>query len=501
MPKLIEELPLVNLKINYSSDVPLYKQLYDTFRQSILEGKFLPGQKLPGTRSIAAELNISRNTVTLAFEQLLIEGYIKGKIGAGTFVNEIPDNVLNVKENVSRKNSGRKVKTNLITQLGSPELIHRNISNEEIVPFQNGVPSLDEFPIRTWLKLNNQTSQTLSSSNLGYGDAAGYRPLREEIASYLRTYRAVNCNADQIIIVNGSQQGLDLIMRVILKPGDPVWHEDPGYFGARASMLFAGAKIFPSPLDKEGLNVAYSSKKYPSPKLIYTTPSHQFPIGLTMSISSRIQLLQYASKNNSWVIEDDYDSEFRYSGSPLPSLQGMDKNNCVLYLGTFSKVLFPALRLGYLVLPDPQMLEVFVSAKSMMDRQSPMFEQMITAQFLKEGYFTRHIRKMRTLYKERQEYLISDMKKELGDLIKVKNSDAGMHIILWLKENLDSDIISQKAREINLIAYPISEYVLKFKQKPGLLLGYTAFDKKKLKEGVQKLKMVLTEYSSNKKND
>ena len=498
MPRLIEELPLVSLKINYSSDVPLYKQLYDTFRQSILDGRFIPGQKLPGTRAIAAELKISRNTVTLAFEQLLIEGYIKGKIGAGTFVNEIPDNVLNVKENVKRKKSGRKVKTNLISQLGSPELIHRNILNEEIIPFQNGVPSLDEFPIRTWLKLNNRTSQILSSSHLGYGDAAGYKPLREEIASYLRTYRAVNCSADQIIIVNGSQQGLDLIMRVLLKPGDSVWHEDPGYFGARASMLFAGAKILPSPLDKEGLNVDYSSKKYPSPKLIYTTPSHQFPIGMTMSISRRIQLLQYASKNNCLIIEDDYDSEFRYSGSPLPSLQGMDKNNCVLYLGTFSKVLFPALRLGYLVLPDSQMLEVFVSAKSMMDRQSPMFEQMITAQFLKKGYFTWHIRKMRTLYKDRQEFLITEMKKELGDLIKVNKSDAGMHIIAWLKENLDSNLISKKARGNNLIAYPISEYVLKFKQKPALLLGYTAFDKKKLKEGVQKLKKVLAEYSLNK---
>ncbi len=362
---------------------------------------------------------------------------------------------------------------------------------EEIIPFQNGLPSLDEFPLKVWLKLNNQIAQTLSNAHLGYGEAAGYKQLREEIAVYLRTYRAVKCNADQIIIVNGSQQGLDLIMRVLLEPGDNVWLEDPGYFGARASMLFSDAQIFPCPLDNEGLNIEYSSKKYPPPKLIYTTPSHQFPLGLTMSISRRIQLLQYASKNNCWIIEDDYDSEFRYSGSPLPSLQGMDKNNCVIYLGTFSKVLFPALRLGYIVLPDPQMIDVFVSAKSMMDRQSPMFEQMITSQFLKMGYFTRHIRKMRTLYKERQEFLINEIEKELGDSLKVNVSDAGMHIIAWLPENLDDMIISQKARENNLIAYPLSEYVLKFKQKPGLILGYTAFDKPKLKSAIQILKKIL----------
>jgi len=491
MPKLIEEIPLVSLNINSSSSVPLYKQLYNIFRQSILEGKYSPGQKLPGTRSLAAALNISRNTAVLAFEQLLIEGYIKGKIGSGTFVNEIPDNILNIKENINRKKSEQKITTNLISQLGSPGLIRRNISTEEIIPFQNGLPSLDEFPIKIWLKLNNQISRSLSNNHLGYGDAAGYRPFREEIASYLRTYRAVNCSADQIIIVNGSQQGLDLIMRVLLKPGDIVWHEDPGYFGARASMLFAGAKIFPSPLDNEGLNIEYSSKKYPAPKLIYTTPSHQFPLGLTMSVSRRIQLLQYASRNNCWIIEDDYDSEFRYSGSPLPSLQGMDKNNCVLYLGTFSKVLFPGLRLGYLVLPDPQMLEVFVSAKSMMDRQSPVFEQMITSQFLKEGYFTRHIRKMRTLYKERQEFLINEIDRELNGVVKVNPSDTGMHIIAWLPENLNDAIISRKAKENNLIAYPLSEYVLKFKQKPGLLLGYTAFEKSKLKTGVKLLKKII----------
>ena len=494
MPKEIEEIPLVSLKINFDSEVPLYKQLYNTFRQSILDGKFSPGQKLPGTRTLAAELNVSRNTVALAFDQLLIEGYIKGKTGSGTFVNEIPDNFLNLNEKGNGKKSNFNFPTKLNNQLSAPEIYHRNTSSEAIVPFQNGVPSLNDFPIKTWLKLNNQIVQTFSNIHLGYGDAAGYKPLREEIASYLRTYRAVNCTAEQIIIVNGSQQGLDLIGRVLLESGTNVWLEDPGYFGARASMLFADSKIFPCPLDDDGLDINYSSKKYPAPKLIYTTPSHQFPLGITTSAARRIELLQYASKNNCWIIEDDYDSEFRYYGDPLPSLQGMDKNNCVLYLGTFSKVLFPALRLGYLVLPDPQMVNIFASAKSMMDRQCPVFEQMIVTEFLKQGYFTRHIRKMRMLYKSRQEFLINEIEKELNGILKINPSPAGMQIIGWLPKNLKDKKVAEAAKKNNLIVNALSDYSMKFFKHPGLILGYTAFNEKEIKNGIKKLKTTLESY-------
>ena len=496
MPKEIEEIPLVSLKVDFDSEVPLYKQLYNTFRQSILDGKFSPGQKLPGTRSLARELNVSRNTVALAFEQLLIEGYIKGKTGSGTFVNEIPDNFLNVNGNKSGKKSKINFPNKLNNQLDTSEVIRRNTAHEAILPFQNGVPSLNDFPIKTWLKLNNQIVQTFSNIHLGYGDATGYKPLREEIAAYLCTYRAVNCTAEQIIIVNGSQQGLDLIGRVLLERGDNVWLEDPGYFGARGSMLFADSKIFPCPLDDEGLDIKYSSKKYPAPKLIYTTPSHQFPLGITTSAARRIELLQYASKNNSWIIEDDYDSEFRYYGDPLPSLQGMDKNNCVLYLGTFSKVLFPALRLGYLVLPDPQMADIFVSAKSMMDRQCPVFEQMIVTEFLKQGYFTRHIRKMRMLYKSRQEFLINEIENELNGILQINPSPAGMQIIGWLPKNINDKKVVEAAKKNRLVINPLSSYSIKFFKEPGLIIGYTAFNEKEIRSGIKKLKQVLERFGN-----
>jgi GntR family transcriptional regulator/MocR family aminotransferase len=514
MSRQIEEIPLVAFKLNFSSSVPLYKQLYDLIRNAILEGKFSKGQRLPGTRSLASELKISRNTVALAFDQLLIEGYISGKIGSGTFVSEIPNNFFGLgsktKSITSKKMtsfeipslSGLKMKEEhpaatglfekLSKQIGSNELVKRYTKRDEIIPFQNGIPAFSEFPIKIWQKLINQTAQNFSNLQLGYGEAAGFKPLREAIASYLRKYRAVNCTSDQIIIVNGTQQGLDLIGRVLLKPGSVVWLEDPGYFGARAAMIFAGAEIFPSPLDNEGLDLSYSSQNNPTPDLIFTTPSHQFPLGLTMSILRRLNLLLYAAQNKCWIVEDDYDSEFRYSGNPLPSLQGLDQSGRVLYLGTFSKVLFPGLRLGYLVLPNPAMLDEFTLAKSLVDRQNPIFEQIILTRFLEEGHFTRHLRKMRMLYKARQEFLIDEINKELRGMINAKPDPAGMHIIAWLPKNFNDKKVADEALKNNIIVRPLSEYLIKFFKNPGLILGYTAFEKNEIKKGLLELKKVLS---------
>jgi GntR family transcriptional regulator/MocR family aminotransferase len=525
MSRQIEEIPLVSLNLNFTSDIPLYKQLYELIRNAILEGKFSKGQRLPGTRSLSAELKISRNTVALAFEQLLIEGYINGKIGSGTFVSEIPDNffepanrksrfepkanlsrpyweqtlIEKTKSTVSKQILKKDLKKaqiltlieKLSKQSGSNELINRYTTKDEVIPFQNGIPAFNEFPIKVWQKLINQTAQDFSNLQLGYGEAAGFKPLREAIASYLRTYRAVNCIADQIIIINGTQQGLDLIGRVLLKPGSIVWLEDPGYFGARAAMIFAGAEIFPTPLDSEGLDLDYASQNNPKPDLIFTTPSHQFPLGLTMSISRRLNLLKYALQNKCWIIEDDYDSEFRYSGSPFPSLQGLDQNGKVLYLGTFSKVLFPGLRLGYLVLPDSGILDEFILAKSLIDRQSPIFEQIVLSKFIEEGYFTRHLRKMRLLYKARQEFLIGEINKEFKGMINAELDPAGMHIIAWLTKKKNDKKIAEEALKNNIIVRPLSEYSIKFFKKPGLIMGYTAFEKSQIKKGLLELKKTL----------
>lgn len=495
MPKIIEEIPLVALKLDYSSEVPLYKQLYDLLRKEILKGKINPGKRLPGTRSLATELNISRNTVAIAFEQLRIEGYISGKTGSGSYVNEIPDKKPIAHQLPQKKDALRKSSAwGQVWKKLPPDILQRSLGYENVVPFQNGIPALNEFPIRTWLKIINQASINISNLQLGYGDSAGFRPLREAIASYLQTYRAVNCKSDQVIIINGSQQGLDLIGRVLLKKGSKVWIEDPGYFGVKASMKSAGASIHPCPLDDEGLDVNYSAKHNPKPELIYTTPSHQFPLGQTMSVARRIQILNYAKKNNCWILEDDYDSEFRYVGNPLPSLQGMDQSNSVLYLGTFSKVLVPGLRLGYLVLPHSEMLEAFMAMKYIIDRQSPILEQIILTKYIEDGHFTKHIRKMRMLYKSRQEVLVDEINKIFKGLIDVEPSPTGMHVIAWLPEKMNDKKVTTEALKNNLIVNPLSDYSIKFHQKPGLIIGYTAFNENEIKEGLKKLKKTLTKF-------
>ena len=329
---------------------------------------------------------------------------------------------------------------------------------------------------------------------MGYGDAAGYRPLREAVASYLGAYRAVNCKADQVLIVNGTQQALDLTGRVLLaasKKKPVVWVEDPGYFSARASLLFSGAEIRPCRVDKEGLDLEHAVNNYPVPDLIFLTPSHQFPLGYTMSISRRLSILQYAMKNNCWIFEDDYDSAFRYSGDPLPSLQGIDQYGRVLYSGTFSKVLFPGLRIGYIILPAANMADAFATVKSITDRQNPVLEQMILAQFIKEGHFSKHLRKMRLLYKTRQDFLVKEINKGFSGILKAEPSSSGMHIISWLPEKVNDKKIAMQAIKHKVIARALSEYSVKYYSRPGLLLGYSAFSEEEMIRGLSRLKRIL----------
>lgn len=493
MSRQIDEIPLVGIKLSSDLKTPLYKQLYEQLRIAILDKRFSGNKKLPGTRSMAAELGLSRNTVHLAYEQLKIEGYIKSETGSGSFItSDLPERSLIPKhmEIPEIKYENNKGGVNEF----SPEIFEfskKNFLFEEVKPFRNGVPALSDFPFEIWTKITNRVWRNLNPSYLGYGDTSGFKPLRKAISSYLRTYRAVNCTYDQILIVNGSQQGLDLISRVLLSKKSKVWLEDPGYPGARISFLATGANIYLVPLNDDGLDLDYAKANYPVSNLIYTTPSHQYPLGYTMSISARLKLLDWARTNGTWLIEDDYDSEYRYNGNPLQSLQGLDNTGNVIYLGTFSKVLFPGLRLGYLVLPTPDLMAKFIAAKSIADRQSSIIEQIIVSIFIEEGHFTKHIRRMRMLYKDRQEFLISEINKELSPLIKVNSEDAGMHLIGWLNNNHNEIKTTELLTRNKLLINPLSNYTVKFKLPPGLVLGYTAFNEKMIRAGVQKMAKVL----------
>jgi GntR family transcriptional regulator/MocR family aminotransferase len=316
--------------------------------------------------------------------------------------------------------------------------------------------------------------------------------LREEIAAYLGAARAVECGWEQVIVVSGSQQALDLAARVLLDPGDAAWVEDPGYAGARGALIAAGARIVPVPVDEEGLRVSDGVRRAADARLAYVSPSHQYPLGATMSVSRRLELLAWASRTGAWVLEDDYDSEYRYTGRPLEALQGLDAEGRVIYLGTFSKVLSPALRLGYLVVP-PDLVDPFSAARELTDRHSPLVEQAVLARFIAEGHFARHIRRMRTLYAERQDILVEAAAGDLRGLLDVRPAEAGMHLVGWLPDRTDDREAMRRAAARGVEAIALSMYGIEPPARGGLLLGYAAVGEAGIRAGVRRLAAALRE--------
>lgn len=477
------EINPAGIKISRTSAVPLYTQVYEQFRGMIIEGRLRAGERLPASRNLSKELGVSRIIISQAFEQLIIEGYLVGKTGSGTFVATVlPDNLLHAGKTAAAIDNKKTI------DKAKPKKVFAQNWSEDIIPFQLGTPSLDHFPYKIWQQVATKVLKDLKHFNLGYNDVSGYYPLRESIASYLRLSRAVKCEASQVIVVTGSQQGLNLVAASLLQQGDKVWMEDPGYPGAITAFENAHVQLCPVPIEKDGLDVAHAIKKFPDATLAYVTPSHQFPLGCTLSETKRTKLLQYAYTQKMWILEDDYDSEFRYEGNPLPSLQGLDNNARVIYSGTFSKVMFPALRLAYLVLPSAEMIKRFEEIKLNLDRQSPIMEQVILHRFMEEGHFLRHIRKMRLLYAERQKILIGLMQEQLRDYIRLDIAPSGMHLLCWLSEKIDAEKLRQEIKKQKLVAGFISDYSVQQKLPPAISLGYTAFSKYKLKTGVEKLK-------------
>jgi len=357
------------------------------------------------------------------------------------------------------------------------------------VPFRPGIPGLDLFPHTLWNRLRSRIVRKLPSSLYAYSDAAGYPPLRKAIANYLKEARGVRCDHEQVIIVSGTQQALDLAARLLLDPGDPVIVEDPGYLGARAALEAAGAKVMPIPVDQDGL-VFEEPKQLPVARLACVTPSHQYPLGGTLPLRRRLALLEWARQHGAWIIEDDYDSEYRYHGNPLPALQGLDRCGCVLYLGTFSKVLNPAFRIGYIVAP-PEHVEAFARIKSLADRHAPLLEQVVLTTFIEEGHFSRHIRRMRTAYMERQAALLSVARTMFEGILDVNSSKAGLHLIGWLPAGTNDMMVAKMLLRINIECPPLSRYSIKARTPAGLLLGYAAFTPKQIHHAAQDMAIQL----------
>lgn len=489
-----EQIPFI--LIDENSSVPIYRQIYESIRLSILEGKLQPKTQLPATRFLAKQLNLARMTIINAYEQLFAEGYLESKKGAGTFVAaRLPEDFLNA-EKPQKKHleiTKRIIKLsnfgNHLAQNG--EKILRPYNTQKVFPFRHGIPAIDEFPFEIWSKILQKQLKSANSNIFSYGDIQGFAPLREAIANHLGQSRGVHCTAEQIIITNGTQQTLDLIGNIFLSKNDEVCLEDPTYFGARDVFSAIGAKLMPVPVDEEGFNVEEAKVKSRKPRLIYVTPSHQYPLGMTMSLARRMNLLEWVRETESFIVEDDYDSEYRYAGRPLASLQGLDKHGSVIYIGTFSKMIFPALRLGFLVAPK-DLVEIFKAAKALRDWHSPNLDQAVLAEFISEGHFAKHLRKMRGIYQKRQQILVEEAEKHLKGMLEVSPATSGMHLIGWLPEGADDWQIFQEARKQNLQIAPLSASCLEQKLRGGFFLGYTAFNETQIKEGVGKLREILS---------
>lgn len=491
--ELIVDFPVT---FDNQSTVPLHRQLYEEIRRAILSGRLPAGQRVPSTRSLSESLGISRATVTLAYDYLLDEGYLQSTLGSGTYVcRQLPDELLrpaNTSKVSARKSkTTEEVKVKGLSRYGAflKDRPWLDFSSEEPeIQFSFGRPDMKAFPLREWQQLVNHH---LKERNLTLLDspanASGYLPLRNAIAQHLAKARAVRCDAKQIIIVNGSQQAIDLVTRIFVDRGDFVGIEEPGYMGAKKAFEVQGAKLIGFPVDNQGLIVEkLRDQNLPSLKLLYVTPSHQFPTGVVLSLPRRLELIARARQTGTIIVEDDYDSEYRYTGRPVPALAGLEHGESVIYIGTFSKVLFPALRLGYLVVPH-SMVELFTRAKWLCDRHSPLLDQQVLADFITSGLFERHVRKMRRLYEERRKHVISALKLTFGNQIEILGDNAGINVLVRFLRAVDDKATMDAARALGVGLARTANFYLQDAPGGEFLLNYGGLSTDEIEEGIRRL--------------
>ncbi len=430
--------------IDRRSRLPLQQQIYDGIRNAILARLLRAGQRVPATRALAADLGVSRLPVLTAYDQLLHEGYLEGRIGSGTFVSaSLPDDELrSVSASPLQLSRSPKPRPHVAGAKHVRVLPPRMRDDGGMRPFRVSLPALDQFPSTIWSRLVARHAHALSPARMAYSDPAGLGSFRSAVAEHLRTARAVRCEAEHVLVVSGSQAALCICAMVLLKRGDVVAMEEPGYGGARAALATTGAVTAPVRIDRDGIDVTALHALGSRVRAAYVTPSHQYPIGTAMTATRRLELLEWAAQHSAWILEDDYDSEFRYVSRPLGSLQGMDANERVIYIGTFSKVLFPSIRVGYIVVP-PSLWTNFVEARETLDIFSPTLYQLALRDFIREGHFARHLRRMRALYLRRRTALLEGLDAHCGEHLIVHNADAGLHVSTFLAEGVDDRAVMQ----------------------------------------------------------
>jgi GntR family transcriptional regulator / MocR family aminotransferase len=465
---------------------PLFRQVYLGLRQAILSGTLHANDRLPSTRDLAEQLSISRTVVLLAYDQLLAEGFIIGHRGSGTFVSEglsVNAAPRNRKSATLRLSRFGVAATEAVSSVDSPQRPPITLRYD----FVYGRSDLETFPFALWRRLLLRQARKAPVRQFDYASALGSRDLRQAICIHLRRSRAVVCDPSDVIVVNGSQQALDLVMRVLVERNDPVAIEDPHYNGTREALRAAGARLRPVPVERDGLNPA----KLPEDAgLAFVTPSHQFPTGAILSLDRRLALLEWARRRNAIIVEDDYDGEFHYDGRPLESLQGLDTEGRIVYIGTFSRTVFPALRIGYLIAPK-SLVPAFTAAKWLSDLHSATLEQQTLAEFITTGMYERHLRRLRRRNTARRQALLDAIQTFLGNRVEVTGEGAGAQIVLWPKKRVSEETIVAQAATQGVGIYGISHCYLKRPSRPGFMLGYARLNEREIREGIRLLAEVI----------
>jgi GntR family transcriptional regulator/MocR family aminotransferase len=491
----------------------LHEQLYEGLRHQIVSGRLRPGSRVASTRTLASEVGVSRFTVVTAIERLLAEGYLLSRRGLGTFVaNVLPEQLMRPARVTRRRHDAAGTVTL------APPLSHRGRALSAVVitgpRFARSEPrafrprrgALDIFPFSTWARLLRRQWRTYDHQLLDYGDPGGYGPLREAIAAHISVARGVTCAARQVIVTSGGQQAFDILFRLLLDPGDRAWIEEPGYLDVRAALVGAGAQLVSVPVDGHGLDVDEGIRRAPDARLAVVSPSHQYPTGVTLSATRRAALLDWARTSGAWLVEDDYDSYFRYRGRPLSALQRFDDDGAraadvaprVLYVGTFSKTMFPSLRLGFCIVPE-SLVDAVENARAVADRNSPIADQAALAAFIADGHYDRHLRRLKQTYQERYEAMHASFTRRLQGAVTLSVASAGTHLLGWLDRDIAGRSggttaavrIGRAAAAEDLVIFPLSRYCLERPARDALVLGYGCLTPRRIAAGVERLARVI----------
>ncbi|BAN27956.1 MocR-like pyridoxine biosynthesis transcription factor PdxR [Caballeronia insecticola] len=459
----------LKIEIDRHHALPIYLQICERFKTAIAAGHLKPGDRVPALRGLATQLNTARGTVEMAYDILVDEGYLQMRGAAGTFVSSsLPESVM---RGGARKGRERAA-------VSRPKGASAVEVGHDARPLRPGLPALDAFPRKLWSRLVAHRARAVELASLTYPDPAGYGPLRERIATYLGLSRGVECAPERVFVTNGYRSSLELVLRSLAKPDDSAWFEEPGYFLARNFLVEAGLKLVPVPVDQDGLDVDAGQALDPHARFAIVTPAHQSPLGVTLSLARRMKLLDWAERAGSWIVEDDYDSEFRYAGRPLPALKSLDANDRVIYCGTFSKVLVPGLRLSYVVAPERAIARFEQLTKSM-NAGPPHLLQSAVADFIAQGHFARHLKRMRALYAQRREFFAQALIKAFGARASIEPPSGGMHLVMLFNAGVNGPVddlaIAARAQELGLAVSGLSSWHIGARTKRslrGMVLGF-----------------------------